>query len=224
MSLRSDIAAEVRQLVSGRVSIADGILPPLVFVGVNAVWGVTPAAVAGVATALAISAWRLVRRQPLRFALAGLGGTVIAATIAVRSGSATGYFLPGLVTGGLTTLAILASIAARRPFVAWSSWLARGWPIEWYWHPQVLPAYLRITWIWALFFGLRTIGQGWLFLSDRTTALGLTRVVTGWPALLLLLVLTYVLGRTWLDRLEGPSVAEFEVGAPPPWTGQRHGF
>jgi hypothetical protein len=224
MARRTELATEFRTLFSGRVNIADGIIPPLVFVAVNSVWGVSPAATAGVTAALAISGWRLARRQPLRFAVAGLAGTIIAALIAVRSGTATGYFLPGLITGTATTLAILISIAVRRPFVAWVSWLTKGWPIDWYWHPRVMPAYLQVTWMWAAFFGLRTAGQGWLFLTDRPTALGLARVVTGWPALLLLLVLTYTLGRRRLERLGGPSVEEFEAGSPPPWKGQSQGF
>ncbi len=224
MALRPELITEIRTLLSGGVSIADGIFPPLVFVAVNSIWGVTPAAIAGVSTALVIASMRLIRRQPLRFALAGLGGTVIAALVAVRSGSASGYFLPGLISGALTTLLILVSIAARKPFVAWTSWITRGWPIEWYWHPQVRPAYMRTTWVWAAFFGLRTAGQGVLFFYDQTTALGLVRVATGWPGLAALLILTYTMGRKWLEELEGPSVEEFEAETPPPWTGQRQGF
>lgn len=224
MQPRPDLNAEFRGLLSGNVSIADGILPPLVFVTVNVIWGVTPAAIAGVGTAVAISVWRLARRQPLRFAVAGLAGTIIAALFAVRSGTATGYFLPGLISGAATTVGILISIAVRKPFVAWTSWITKGWPIEWYWHPQVKPAYLRTTWIWALFFGVRTTGQGWLYLFDQPTALGLVRVATGWPAIIVLLVVTYSLGRKWLKQLEGPSVEEFESQSPPPWKGQRQGF
>lgn len=224
MSQRSDLITEFKGLFSGRVSIADGVLPPLVFVGANSLWGVGPAAAAGVATALSISAWRLARRQPLRFALAGLAGTIIAAVFAVRSGSATGYFLPGLISGTATTIAILVSIAVRKPFVAWVSWLTKGWPIDWYWHPKVLPAYMATTWIWAGFFGLRTAGQGWLYINDQTTALGLARVLTGWPGLLALLVVTYLVGRRRLEALQGPSVEEFETEAPPPWKGQQQGY
>jgi hypothetical protein len=220
----ADVTAEIRGLFTGRVSVADGILPPLLFVTVNSVWGLTPAALAGAGVAVGLVGWRLGRRRPLRFALAGLGGTLLAAGFALRSGSATGYFLPGIISGGLTTLLILVSILARRPLVAWTSWLTRGWPIDWYWHPRVMPAYIRTSWLWVGFFGLRTTGQWWLFTSDRATALGLVRVLTGWPALLLLLVATYLLGRRWLADLEGPSVEEFEADAPPPWSGQAHGF
>ena len=223
-STRDEIIAELNQLFSGNVNIADGIVPPLVFIIANSVAGLLPAAGLGLASAIGIVLWRLARGRPLRFALAGLGGTVIAVVFALRSDQASGYFLPGIISGGVTTLAILASIVAKKPFVAWTSWLMRGWPIDWYWHPRVRPAYSKASWLWAGFFGIRTITQWWLFQTDQTAALGVTRVITGWPALLVLLIATYVLGRKWLSELDGPSVDEFENEADPPWQGQPAGF
>ncbi len=220
----AEVREELRELVSGRVGIADGVAPPLLFVTANAIWGLTPAAIVGIGSALAITAWRLLGGRPLRFAIAGLFGTALAVVLALRSGSAEDYFLPGIISGGLTTAVIIASIAARRPFVAWTSWLTRGWPLDWYWHDQVRPAYSRASWMWAGFFGLRTAVQWLLFVSEETVALGIARVLMGWPMLLALLIATYVLGRRWLVDLDGPSVAEFESDAAPPWNGQERGF
>ena len=220
----AEVRAELRNLVSGRVGVADGIAPPLLFVGINAIWGLTPAAVAGIGSALAITGWRLLGGRPLRFAIAGLFGTALAVLLAVRSGSAEDYFLPGIISGALTTAVIIASIAVRKPFVAWTRWLTRGWPLDWYWHDRVRPAYSKASWMWAGFFGLRTAVQWRLFVTEETVALGIARVVMGWPMLLALLIGTYVLGRRWLTELGGPSVAEFETGVEAPWKGQEHGF
>lgn len=220
----AEVRSELRELFSGRTGVADGIFPPLVFVSANSAWGLTPAAVLGVGSALAISGWRLLAGRPLRFALAGLLGTIIAVLLAVRSGSADGYFLPGIVSSAATTALIVVSTLARRPFVAWTSWLTRGWPLGWYWHPQVRPAYARASWMWAGFFAMRAIVQWQLFVAGETVALGIARVAMGWPLLLVLLIATYVLGRRWLTSLGGPSVEEFESGAPPPWQGQARGF
>ena len=222
--LKGEVLGELSQLLGGRVNIADGILPPLVFVAIDAWLGLGPAAIAGIGSAMTIVLWRIIRGRPLRFALAGLGGTLIAVLVALRSDSSSGYFLPGLISGTVTTAAIVTSNLAKKPFVAWTSWLMRGWPIDWYWHPRVRPAYIWASWIWALFFATRTGTQWWLFAQDATTALGVARVITGWPALLLLLIATYVLGRRWLGQLAGPSVTEFEAGKPPPWQGQPTGF
>lgn len=222
--MSSDVVAEIRQLVSGRVGIADGVLPPLLFVSVNALWGVAPAAAAGMGAAVAITLFRLARRRPVRFAVAGLAGTAIAVFIAIRTDSAEGYFLPGIISGALTTAVLIASVPLKRPAVAFTSWITRGWPLDWYWHPKVRPAYARATLMWAVFFGIRTVVQWRLFVDGEVEWLGAVRVGLGWPALFVLLVATYLLGRRWLTELGGPSVDEFVEGAPAPWEGQKTGF
>jgi hypothetical protein len=220
----SDLLAELRGLVSGRTGVVDGVIPPVVFVAVDAVSGVRPAAVAGLLTAAAIAVLRLAQRRPLRYALSGVATTLLATWLALRSGRAETYFLPGIVSGALTTLGILVSLVARRPLVAWTSWVARSWPLEWYWHPRVLPAYMLVTWLWAGFFATRTGMQWWLFARGNTALLAGFKLATGWPGLVALLAATYLLGRRKLVALKGPSVAQFETQAPPPWTPQPHGF
>ena len=219
-----ELRDELTGLVAGRSGLTDGIVSPIVFVSVNAVADVPAAAAAGLTVAVAIVAWRLARGRPLQYAVGRLFGTGLAIALAVRSGEARDYFLPGLISGAATTLGALASIAARRPLVAWTSWVTRGWPIDWYWHPRVRPAYTVVTWLWVAFFGMRTAVQGWLFLAGDTTMLGIVRVLTGWPGLVALLAATYVIGRQRLEALGGPSVVEFEAQTPPPWTGQQRGF
>lgn len=220
----AEVRAELSELVSGRVGLADGVLPPLLFVTVNSFAGVGVAALAGIGSAVLITLWRLARGRPVRFAVAGLAGTALAVLFALRSGSPDDYFLPGIISGGLTTALIVVSIAARKPFVAWASWLTRKWPLGWYWHPQVRPAYTRASWIWAGFFTLRTLVQLALYVGGDTVALGAVRVLLGWPALAGLLVVTYLLGRRWLVNLGGPSVEEYEAAASKPWIGQTRGF
>ncbi len=224
MNLMREIRQELKEVVFGSVSIADGVIPPLVFVVTNAVWGVVAASLLGIGSALGITAWRLLRGRSIRFAVAGLFGTAMAATFALVSRSAGGFFLPGIITGAGTTILVLISIAVRRPFVAWTSVVARGWPLGWYWHPLVRPAYTRTSWLWAAFFATRTAIQWQLWRDDETAGLAIARVIMGWPALLALLIATYVLGRRWLTELQGPSVEEFEAGEPPPWQGQKRGF
>lgn len=220
----SEIRTELQGLVSGQVGIADGIVPPVLFVTVNSIWGVVPAAWIGLGSAVAISLWRLLRGRPTRFAFAGLFGTALAVFLALRSGESEDYFLPGIVSGAGTSLLMLVSILVKRPFLAFTSWATRGWPIEWYWHPRVRPAYTRTSWMWVGFFAARALWQWRLYLDANTVGLGVARVAMGWPALLLLLIATYVLGRRWLTALDGPSVEEFEARTPPPWKGQEAGF
>jgi hypothetical protein len=108
--------------------------------------------------------------------------------------------------------------------VAWTSYIARRWPLDWYWHPKARPAYNEVTLAWAVFFAIR-LGLQWsLFQEQAAGLLGVVQVVTGWPATIALLVISYLYGSWRLRHLKGPSVEEFKAGAEPPWTGQRRGF
>jgi hypothetical protein len=220
----SQLVREARGLVSGRSGVADGVLSPLVFVLVNAFAGLQPAIYAGIATALGIVIVRLVSGRPLRHAVSGLFGTAIAIAITSRSGRAETYFLPGIISGAATTAALVVSVIMRKPLVAYASWATRGWPLDWYWHDRVRPAYTLVTWIWVAFFGVRTAVQTWLYATGDVSVLGAVRIITGWPGLIALLALTYLVGRKRLEELGGPSIEEFEKQQPAPWTVQPHGF
>jgi hypothetical protein len=219
-----ELAEEFRTVVAGRSNLTDSIVPPLVFVVINALSGLQYAIVGSLAFALLIALVRLSRRQPVKYALGGMGGVVLAAVVARLLGRAEGYFLPSIVTGGGTLFVCLLSVLVRRPMVAWTSRLARGWPLAWYWHPRVRPAYSEVTWLWALFFAIRLLLQFALFQGAAPELLAVANVAMGWPTTIVLLVVSYLYGTWRLRHLNGPSVEEFQRGAAPPWTGQQRGF
>ncbi len=219
-----EILEELRMVLAGRSNLLDSLLPPLVFVLLNALWGMQVAIWASLALAVVIAILRLLRRQSVLYALGGTFGVGLAALIALVLGRSEGFFLPGIVTGGLTFLLCLVSVLARRPIVAWTSYVARRWPLNWYWHPRVRPAYSEVTWLWVVVFGLRLLLQLNLFQGEQTSQLGLIQVLTGWPVTIALLVVSYLYGTWRLRNLGGPSVEEFKTGAEPPWQGQQRGF
>jgi hypothetical protein len=224
MEKAQEILEELRMVLAGRSGIIDSLLPPLCFVVLNAIWGMQVAIWASLGLAVLIAIYRLFKRQSLLYALGGAGGVALAALIAQLLGRSEGFFLPGIVTGGLTLLLCLVSVLAGRPIVAWTSYIARRWPLDWYWHPRVRPAYSEVTWLWVLVFGLRLLLQLNLFQGEQVSQLGLAQVLTGWPVTIVLLIISYIYGTWRLRNLGGPSVEEFKTGAEPPWEGQRRGF
>jgi hypothetical protein len=219
-----ELTEEFRLVFTGRSNLIDSIVPPVIFLIVNALLGFEYAIWTSLAIALLITVFRLSKRQSLRYAFGGIGGVVLAIAIAQLLGRAEGYFLPGIVTGGLTVIGCLVSVIVGRPLVAWTSYIARRWPLDWYWHPQVRPAYSEVTLAWAVFFAIR-LGLQWsLFQEQAAGLLGVIQIVTGWPATIALLVVSYLYGTWRLRHLKGPSVEEFRAGAEPPWAGQRRGF
>jgi len=218
------VIEEFRAVVAGRSRVIDAILPPTIFLVLNAVLGFTAASWGAMGVAVALGLVRLVRGEPWGYAAGGLAATALALLSALGSDRAEGYFLPNLVNGGLTALICLISVLIGRPLVALSSHLARGWPLAWYWHPKVRPAYSEVTSAWGVFFSLRLAIQWALFQRAGAASLGVVTVVLGWPATIVLLVASYLYGTWRLQTLNGPSVEEFEEDTPPPWQGQQRGF
>lgn len=219
-----ELADEFRTVVAGRSNLADSVIPPVAFVILNAALGFEYAMWGSLALAVVFAAVRLARGQRLTYALGGLGGVMLAILIARLLDRAEGFFLPGIITGLLTMVLCGVSVLARRPLVAWTSFLARRWPLDWYWHPRVRPAYSEVTLAWAVFFAMRLLLQLLLFQSERAGTLAVISFVAGWPATIVLLAVSYLYGTWRLQNLRGPSVEEFRAGAEPPWTGQRRGF
>jgi hypothetical protein len=219
-----ELLDELRTVFAGRNSFLDAILPPILFLLVNGLAGFQAAMWSALALSIFIAAARIVRRQPLTYALAGVGSVVFAIGIVWLLGKSEGFFLPGLVSGSMTLLLTILSLVIRRPLVAWTSYIARRWPLDWYWHPQVRPAYGETTFAWAVFFAARLFLQYSVYQSENVALLAVTNFITGWPLTILLLVFTYLYGTWRLAQLQGPSVEEFKNNTPAPWQGQRRGF
>jgi len=200
------------------------VIPPIVFLITNAFLDFNAAMWSSLGIAALLTGVRLIKHETVNYALGGLGIAALAIVLSKVSNSAQSYFLPDMITGGITTIIAMISVFLKRPLVAWTSHLARGWPLAWYWHPNVRPAYSEVTLVWALFFTARLSLQLFVFQTQRPTALSALNLITGWPATIILLTFSYLYGLWRLQSLKGPSIEEFKNGANPPWEGQRRGF
>lgn len=212
------------RLVLGTGSLLDAIIPPVIFLLINGLLGFQAAMWTSLGLAVLIAGLRLRRKQSLLYALAGIGSVGLAILIVWLLGRAEGYFLPNLVSGGMTFALAFVSLLIRRPFVAWTSFIARRWPLDWYWHPRVRPAYSEVTIAWTVFFAARLLWQLSLFQAQAADQLAWVNALLGWPALIILLVFSYLYGTWRLGNLNGPSIEEFKNQTPPPWQGQKRGF
>jgi len=210
--------------VMGKVGLLDTILPPILFLLLNGIAGFTAAMIGALGLSALIAVLRLRREQSLVYALGGGGSVGLAIALALLLGRSEGFFLPSIVNGGLTIALALISLLIRKPMVAWTSYLARRWPLDWYWHERVRPAYTEVTVAWLAYFALRLFWQVSLFQGNAVDELTLVNTLTGWPATIALLIFSYLYGTWRLAQLRGPSVEDFRVGAPAPWSGQRRGF
>jgi hypothetical protein len=218
-----ELLGELRAVV-GRVGLLDMVLPPVLFLLLNGFVGFNAAMISALGTAFLIAVLRLRRKQSLIFSLAGIASVGLAIVLAHLLGRSEGYFLPGIVNGLLMITLALVSLVIGKPMVAWTSYLARRWPLDWYWHPLVRPAYSEVTLVWIAFFSLRLFWQITLFQGRNVSQLALVNALTGWPATIVLLIVSYLYGTWRLTTLNGPSVEEFRNNVPEPWHGQQRGF
>lgn len=220
-----ELLDELKTVFGGRgLKILDVIVPLLIFLVVRSNLGLIPALFGSIGSAVIFFLVRIIQKDNLTYALAGLGGVLLAAGFALLSGSDVGFFIPGLVSGGLTVVLCLLSVLLKRPLAAYSSYLTRRWPLDWYWHARVRPAYSEVTLFWAIGFAARLGLEFLLFSQGAVNSLGLIRTLLGWPYTVLILILSYLYGIRRLSILGGPSVEEFRSGASQPWVGQKRGF
>jgi hypothetical protein len=225
MSRVREIQEELKSVLNGRgLGILSSLLPVIIFFAAYPSLGVNLALLVSMLTGGVFSIFQLLKREKLIYSFGGIGGVVLAGLFVKLSGSESGFFLPGLMSGAIMIGLSIFSIAFKRPLVAWSSFITRRWPLDWYWHPSVLPAYNEATLMWAAAFLVRFGLELWFYLQEDVSALGASRVFLGWPYTILLLVVSYLYGQWRLGQLSGPSVEEFKSKSEPPWEGQRRGF
>jgi hypothetical protein len=215
---------EFRVVFSGKNNTIDTILPPIVFALVDLFAGLAAASLSALGLAVFLSVFRLVRGESWMYAISGLVLTALAAGLVWFTQSAVSFFLPALITSGITLAAMLISIWAGKPLAAWSSHLTRAWPRDWYWLPNIRPAYIEVTWMWSVFIAARLAAQYYLYQQGDTILLGWVNGVLDWPAMIVVLAGSYIYGLWRLARLGGPSVEEYTTGQPAPWKGQKKGF
>ena len=190
---RPDLLSEL----GGPQGIADSSLPALVFVTVYAVGGndLTLAAWLAVGVGALIALIRLLRREELRFVLAGFAGVALAAFVADRTGRAEDFFLPGLFLNAAYATAYLVSIAIRWPLLGVILGPITGEGMSWRDDPERLRLYARASWIWVGVFTLRLAVQLPLYLAGAVLALGIARTAMGLPIFLIAIWLTYLVLR-----------------------------
>ncbi|ADO77346.1 DUF3159 domain-containing protein [Halanaerobium praevalens] len=219
---KSEIKAELSSIFLNKTF--DALLPPLIYTIINSIFGLKTALILAVITAFFNFTKRVLQKDNWKYSLAGLAGVIIAALFAYLSNNAGNYFIPALISSAFLVLAALISILLNKPLAAWASHLSRGWPLDWFWRDDIKPAYREVTIFWTLYFGLRLIIQLRLFFSNAVLNLAWVNLLLGWPAIIAILIISYIYGIWRLNKLGGPGVDEFKNNKKPPWDGQKRGF
>ena len=174
--------ASVFAAFGGKRGLAEVGLPSILFVLVygisrdltGAIWG-------AVAVAVVLSVIRLVKRDTLQHAVSGLLGVLVCAAVAHFSGQAKGFYLPGVLLNIGEAILFSASALLRWPMVGVVLGPVTGEMMAWREHPARMRAFTQATWMLAAMFVLRVCVEVPLYLGGQVDALGVSKIILGYP-------------------------------------------
>jgi hypothetical protein len=188
--------------------VVDGVVPVLLFVGVDAVAGLVWAMIAATGWAAGLATLRVVRRQrtgvvvwiALAYVLArGLAGILTQSKVV--------FFGPGVAQTGLIGLVFLVSVIARRPAVGYIAPIVYPFQDFVRAHPAYRRAMTHLTVMWAVYLLAHVGLDVWLLKSVSASAFLLIRSAVSWPMLLLLFVISLRYPRRVFRRV--PELAPY---------------
>ncbi|WP_407929821.1 DUF3159 domain-containing protein, partial [Corynebacterium mendelii] len=191
--------------MGGLGGIVSSTLPILVVIFGNKYWGLVPTLLGALAVAAAIFVWRLVRKENLQPAISGFIGVAIGAGIAWVTGDAKGYFLYGIWMSLLFAIVFVVSMIVRWPMVG-VIWLGiNGHSTAWRKVTAARRHYQVATAAWAVVFLARFIVQRHFYTIDATDALGIAKILMGWPLTALVVILT-----VWMVKRASRDIEDYE--------------
>jgi len=188
------VPTTVEEVVRQRLSLAlggwrgllDSAAPALAFlvtwVATSDLWPSVGASGAVLLVALVV---RVARRETLQHALGGIVATAVAAFVASRTGRAEDVFLPGILLNAALAVVFAVSMVARWPVVGFLVGAVTEDPTGWRRDRGVVALCQRLTGLLLAGYVVRVAVQLPLYLTERTTWLAASKLVLGWPLLVL---------------------------------------
>jgi hypothetical protein len=201
----------------GRRGLAETGLPSVLFIMVYGVTrNLTGAIWSAIAVAAVLSVVRLVKRDTLQHALSGLFGVLVCAAVAHFSGQAKGFYLPGVLMNSGEAILFSVSAAVRWPIVGVVLGPVTGEMMAWREHPARMRAFTLATWMLAAMFVLRVCVEVPLYLAGQVDALGVSKIILGYPLYLAVAYCCWqVIRKAPLPEVKaGQHAAEREEDAP----------
>jgi hypothetical protein len=209
-TVESVVRAQLAKALGGKRGMLEAAVPTIAFtVTYLSTEQLRTALVLSVSAALALLAVRLVQRSTPQFVINSLIGIGIGALFAYRSAQGGGdasdnalaYFLPGLIYNAGYAVVMTVTIVAGWPVVGFMVGSVAGDPTAWHKDEQIVRLCRNLTWMLVLPCVVRVAVQLPIYLGGRSAedassyiaALGVSKIVMGWP-----LQLAALGGMVWL--------------------------
>lgn len=186
--------------VGGVRGLVESLLPGFLFLIVFTITGeVAPSVLIPLGIAIVFVLVRAIMRSPIMPAVIGLIGIALSAGLALWTGRAEENFLLGFVINGVWLVALLVSLAVRRPLIGVITGLLTG-DHAWRADPAKRTVLTVTTWLWVGLFAVRLGVQLPLYLTEQAAALAATKLLMGLPLYAAVLWVTWLMIRAVYAR------------------------
>ena len=205
MSQHNEDKDKVIGALGGAKGLIDSGLPAIVFLVVFNVRNDLRAAIWGaLSLSIILAIYRLARKDTIQHSISGVIGVLICAYFANRSGNATDFYIPKLLTNlGYGTMYLIANLVGW-PILGLVLGPLLGENLSWRKNPARKKMYIKAGWIWVAMFFSRIAIQYPIYKSGNVNLLGTVNLAMGYP---LFLAAAY---GTWLVIKSEPPITNKE--------------
>ena len=183
--------------MGGIRGLVEAVLPGLVFLVTYTITrDLIPSLIAPVLIGVIFFVLRLAKKQTVTQALGGLVGIGISAVLALLTGRAEDFYLPGFWTNGVYGALLLVSALIGWPLIGVAVGFLMGEQLAWRANPSKRRVMVILTFLWAGLFILRLAVQLPLYYAGNVEWLGATKLLMGIPLYAPLLVVSWLMVRS----------------------------
>ena len=182
MSEHNQDKETVIKALGGKKGLIDSGLPAVIFlVTFNVRNDLREAIVAALGLSICLAIFRLVKKDTIQHSISGILGVLICAYFANRSGNASDFYIPKLLTNLAYGTAYLVANLVGWPLMGIVLGPLLGENFEWRKNPQRKKVYIRASWIWVAMFFSRIAVQYPIYRSGNVNLLGTVNLAMGYP-------------------------------------------
>jgi hypothetical protein len=182
MSEHNQDKETVIKALGGKKGLIDSGLPAVVFlVTFNLRNNLREAIVAALSLSICLAIVRLAKKDTIQHSISGILGVLICAYFANRSGNASDFYIPKLLTNLAYGSAYLIANLVGWPLLGIVLGPLLGENFEWRKNPKRKKVYTRASWIWVAMFFSRIAVQYPIYRSGNVNLLGTVNLAMGYP-------------------------------------------
>ncbi|MBU6313542.1 MAG: DUF3159 domain-containing protein [Actinomycetales bacterium] len=172
----------VLKALGGKKGLIDSGLPSVVFlVAFNLKHDLRIAIWAALTLSISLAIIRLAKKDTIQHSISGILGVLICAYFANRSGNASDFYIPKLLTNLAYGSAYLIANLVGWPLLGIVLGPLLGENFEWRKNPERKKLYTRASWIWVAMFFSRIAVQYPIYRSGNVNLLGTVNLAMGYP-------------------------------------------